>query len=91
MPPGLTCDINGILLSKERATGVAKGPRFSDQCPTQMPLKVALSHFSLKELGSYSRFRRRSFCLLSITIMQCYDLVCVQLAKFLVLVPCTDF
>jgi hypothetical protein len=56
MPPGLTCDINRILLNKERATGVAKGPRFSDQCPTQMPLKVALSHFSLKEFGSYSRF-----------------------------------
>ena len=70
-----------------------------------MPPKVALSRFSLKEFGSYSQFDKgQEKKLLSsldrmvqagrengISIMQCYDLVCVQLAKFLVLVPCADF
>jgi hypothetical protein len=57
MTPGLTCDIKRNTSSaKERATGFAKGSQFSDQCSTQMPLKVVVSHFSLKEFGSYSRF-----------------------------------
>jgi len=35
--------------------------------------------------------RKRGFGLLSITILKCYDVVCVQLAEFLVFVPCAGF